>query len=126
MTRDERQKLREAALLAMKNISLRSQTGPGSGEWSIWTSNSFRRISCYGDGDVLCAVTQRSDGHPDLLAPPGVLDYLVMAQPRVVLALLDYIDAIEKKLDRIEALDAELNDLRAIVEAMRYRLEDPT
>lgn len=38
------------------------------GEWEVWTSCSFRRISRKngGDGDVLHAVTQRSDGHPDL------------------------------------------------------------
>ncbi len=38
------------------------------GEWETWTSCSFRRISRKngGDGDVLCALIQRSDGHPDL------------------------------------------------------------
>ena len=38
------------------------------GPWEVWTSCSFRRISRRdgGDGDVLCGVVQRSDGHPDL------------------------------------------------------------
>ena len=38
------------------------------GEWEVWTSCSFRRISRKwgGDGDVLHALTHRSDGHPDL------------------------------------------------------------
>ncbi len=38
------------------------------GEWEVWTSCSFRRISRKngGDGDVLCGTVQRSDGHPDL------------------------------------------------------------
>jgi hypothetical protein len=37
------------------------------GEWEVWTSCSFRRISRVdgGDGDVLCGVKHR-DGHPDL------------------------------------------------------------
>jgi hypothetical protein len=41
---------------------------PPDGEWETWTSCSFRRISRVGggDGDVLHALTQRSDGHPDL------------------------------------------------------------
>lgn len=38
------------------------------GEWEVWTSCSFRRISRVrgGDGDVLRGITQSSDGHPDL------------------------------------------------------------
>ncbi|WP_306127947.1 hypothetical protein [Roseovarius sp. MMSF_3350] len=38
------------------------------GFWEVWTSNSFRRISRQGggDGDVLCGITHKSDGHPDL------------------------------------------------------------
>lgn len=38
------------------------------GVWETWTSNSYRRISRAGggDGDVLRAVIQNSDGHPDL------------------------------------------------------------
>lgn len=38
------------------------------GEWETWTSCSFRRISRKGgaDGDVLHALSHRSDGHPDL------------------------------------------------------------
>jgi hypothetical protein len=38
------------------------------GVWQVWTSCSFRRISRVGggDGDVLCAVIQQADGHPDL------------------------------------------------------------
>ena len=39
------------------------------GPWRWWTSCSFRRLSSEAtgrDGDVLSAVTQRSDGHPDV------------------------------------------------------------
>jgi hypothetical protein len=43
------------------------------GEWEVWTSNSFRRITAlyedfrHGpDGGVLSGTIQHSDGHPDL------------------------------------------------------------
>ena len=57
--------------------------------WSVQTSNSFRRIGTdRGDGNVLCAVTQPSDGHPDLRAAPDVLDYVVAAHPLEILRLI--------------------------------------
>ena len=43
-----------------------------SGEWEVWTSNSFRRITAvhngrHGqDGGVISGTIQCSDGHPDL------------------------------------------------------------
>lgn len=103
MNKEDRQKLREAALVAQSGVNERGVAagarGIGAGirlrtVWDIQTSNSFRRIGQYGDGDVLCAVTQR-DGHPDLMAPPGVLEYIVAAQPYVVLELLAALDACE-------------------------------
>jgi hypothetical protein len=82
MTAEQSRKLRELALLVTKG-DLRLP-------WTVQTSNSFRRIGTdRGDGNVLCAVAQRSDGHPDLHAAPGVLDYIVAAHPFVVLELLD-------------------------------------
>lgn len=77
--------------------------------WELQTSNSFRRIGCNGDGDVLCAVRQPSDGHPDLHARPEVLDYIVAAQPSVVLALLDEIDRLRAE-QREHALDKAFED----------------
>jgi hypothetical protein len=105
VTKEDRQKLREAALVAQSGVNARGVAagargiGTGIGNLTVWdiqTSNSFRRIGQYGDGDVLCAVTQRSDGHPDLHAAPGVLDYIVAAQPYVVLELLAALDACEE------------------------------
>jgi hypothetical protein len=95
VTAEQRQKLREAAQIASRGrFVFVSDADPGP--WALQTSNSFRRIGTFrGDGDVLCAVTQRSDGHPDLHEAPGVLDYIIAAQPRVVLELLDYIDKLE-------------------------------
>jgi len=36
------------------------------GRWQWWTSNSFRRLSARGDGDVAYGWMQPSDGHPDI------------------------------------------------------------
>jgi hypothetical protein len=70
-------------------------------DWELQTSNSFRRIGAAGDGDVLCGTIQRSDGHPDLLAKPEVLEYIVAAQPRVVLELLDEIERLRLALSKV-------------------------
>lgn len=56
MTPEQESKLRTALSLLPR------------GEWEVWTSNSFRRISLKrgGDGDVLHGTVQLADGHPDL------------------------------------------------------------
>lgn len=117
MTREERQKLRELALAASEATRTRPYGRRGAEEtvWQLQTSNSFRRIGSYGygDGDVLCATTHPRDRHPDLLAPPGVLDYIVAAQPRSVLALLDLLDKAEDELNAIASL--ELARIAALV-----------
>lgn len=83
---DRFEKLRDLALAASQgNLRL---------PWSVQTSNSFRRIGTdRGDGDVLCAVTKRTDGRPDLHAAPHVLDYIVEAQPLNILQLIRERDA---------------------------------
>lgn len=119
MNRDERQALREAALAAMDGTRARVdvQRTVLSLDWQLQTSNSFRRIGTpYGDGDVLCGTKHPRDGQPDLLAAPGVLDYVIAAQPRTVLALLDFVDAIEGKLDRLDEIERQLGKMRAAVE----------
>lgn len=123
MTKDERQKLREAAMRAARACFETRHRPPrpavmNPGPWELQTSNSFRRIGTRGegDGDVLCATKHPSDGHPDLLAPSGVLDYVVAAQPRVVRGLLDYIDAIESRLDRLDEIEPQLIKMRGAVE----------
>lgn len=115
MTAEDRQKLREAAVAAVNAVRARTRDTSGRlpGDWELQTSNSFRRIGAHGDGDVLCAVTQRSDDHPDLLAPPGVLDYVVAAQPRVVLSLLDTLDEIERNAAKV------IENQRAEIERMK-------
>jgi hypothetical protein len=96
VTKEQRQQLREAARVAVNGTIDRLPAGrtAWAADWKIQTSNSFRRIgTTHGDGDVLCGTKHPIDGHPDLHAAPGVLDYIVAAQPRVVLQLLDAVDS---------------------------------
>ncbi len=109
LTSDQRQQLRETVLTAVAATPPQTSVQRVLDRWELQTSNSFRRIGCHGDGDVLCATTQLRDNHPDLLAPKGVLEYIVAAQPRVVLALLDQLDAAEQQLDQLLAVDDRLS-----------------
>ena len=75
-----------------------------SDRWELQTSNSFRRIGTVrGDGNVLHGTTQHYDGYPDLQAAPGVLDYIIAAQPSHVLALIENFDVVTSRFQR--ALD---------------------
>ena len=127
MTRDERQKLRAAALAAVNGTRPCSGTrhAAPAENWQLQTSNSFRRIGTNGDGDVLCGTKHPVDGHADLLAARGVLDYIVAAQPRVVLQLLDDVAALEDKLaaakilcDRITDVEGRLDGVAATITAL--------
>lgn len=138
MTQQEREALRESAREAAAATPPRSAVERALARWTLQTSNSFRRIGCHGDGDVLCGTKHPVDGHPDLLSPRGVLDYIVAAQPRVVLGLLDDLDAAEARLaearaicEKTEAIEqrlfqvnANLGALMAIVHG--FTSEDPT
>lgn len=67
--------------------------------WELQTSNSFWSVgTSRADGRVLRGTTQRHDGHPDLQGAPGVLAYIIAAQPLVVTSLLEDLDAAEEKL----------------------------
>lgn len=71
--------------------------------WHVQTSNSFRRIGTdRGDGDVLCAITQRPDGQPDLHAAPDVLDYIVAAHPFTIMQLIHERDSARYTLDFLQ------------------------
>jgi hypothetical protein len=111
MTSVDRQALRDAALKAQRATPPRSSVARVLSRWELQTSNSFRRIGCHGDGDVLCGTKHPYDGHPDLLSPSGVLDYIVAAQPRVVIQLLDDVDALEDKLAAAKALCDRIGDV---------------
>jgi hypothetical protein len=107
VTREERQSLRALALAAIEATRDRAygRRAAQPSAWELQTSNSFRRIGARGDGDVLCATTHPRDHHPDLLAAPSVLDYIVAAQPRTMIALLDALDAAEDELEMIADLE---------------------
>lgn len=121
MTKEKRQQLRSAARAAQNGTIDRLPAGRRAvwaADWELQTSNSFRRIgTTHGDGDVVCGTKHPIDGHPDLLAAPGVLDYIVSAQPSVVLALLDELDRCEDTLalsrKQHEEDHVELERLRA-------------
>ena len=117
MTRAERDEIRELARRAL---------GVRPGVWTLQTSNSFRRLGTRGDGDVLCATTHPVDRQPDLLAPPGVLEYLVAVQPKIGLELLDDLVSVETERDRLLRLLAvacdELDDTGG--EYARRKAED--
>lgn len=94
----ERENLRQLAVRLEKEVLDR---------WELQTSNSFRRVGTHrADGNVLRGTTQRHDGHSDLQGAPGVLDYIVAAQPRAVISLLEDLDFAEEKLRVYEQLRA--------------------
>lgn len=112
MTVEQSQKIRGLALFVTSGELRRP--------WSVQTSNSFRRIGTdRGDGDVLCAVKQLSDGHPDLHAAPGVLDYIVAAHPFVVLSLLEQRDRAWHAIDYLRHKIAGHDDAFTEAEVMR-------
>jgi len=129
--KDQRQALRDAIKAIRVREFSESLLSPFM-DWQLQTSNSFRRIGLHGDGDVLCA-TKLYDGHPDLLAAPGVLEYIIAAQPRVVKELLDDLEASERARDmwqahsaRIDAIEmqhaADLLDARQQIERLEKEL----
>lgn len=72
------------------------------GPWTIWTSNSYRRIvSDTTRREVLCGTVQRSDGCPDLHFPNGGHEgpdaRLIAAAPELLAVAemaLSYIEAV--------------------------------
>ena len=86
----------------LRELAVKISTGDLQQPWHVQTSNSFRRIGTdRGDGNVLCAVNQHPDGHPDLHAAPGVLDYIVAAHPAVMLELIEQRDRAWHAIDHL-------------------------
>lgn len=123
MTIDDRNKLRSLATALL--------TSP-TGLWELQTSNSFRRIgTSSGDGNVLCATKQPSDGHPDLHSAPGVLSYIIASQPRGVIDLLDQIDDLEQALgeamaicNQFQTISGNLEKLKAVMHMFAAFVDD--
>lgn len=80
--------------------------GHTPGPWSLWTSNSVRRISARGDGDVVCAV-RHNDGCADLYFKNGGEDgpnaALLVAAPELLAANR----ALQAEVDRLRRDCAE-------------------
>jgi len=91
-----------------KLVVLEKKATPGPWRW--WTSCSFRRLSSDAtgkDGDVLRAVLQRWDGHPDVHASED--DKALIAAVRNALpALLAEVVAFRKLRAMFDAPGAEL------------------
>lgn len=63
------------------------------GPWSVWTSNSYRRIGSDSTGVEVCYGAVQRDGHPDLCFPNGGFTgpdaRLIAAAPELLEALRD-------------------------------------
>ncbi len=81
---------------ALRRLAERARDG---GEWELQTSSNWHRIGSPGrDGNILRPDIHPANNHLDLSASPGVLEYIVSAQPATVIALLDRIDQLEQAL----------------------------
>ena len=58
-----------------------------SGQWEVWTSNSWRRVMA-GNTPAIVPCVQRYDNHPDLSLASGVKEWLEGVTPETVLALV--------------------------------------
>jgi hypothetical protein len=73
-----------------------------SGDWQVWTSNSWRRVLSSQAGQtvrVIEPVVQRHDNHPDLMFGPGVQEYLENVTPDVVAGLVREVRALRMRLE---------------------------
>ncbi|WP_244828470.1 hypothetical protein [Caballeronia sp. TF1N1] len=92
------------------------------GPWSIWTSNSYRRIGSDAPrgGEVLCGSVQR-DGCADLYFPNGGYEgpdaRLVTAAPDLLASLRTTVSMLQGTLLIITDKDARAMAKEAIAEA---------
>ena len=92
-------------IAALRKAAYRATPGP----WEVQTGCSWRRIgTAHGhhrrDGDVLAPTVSAADGHPDISAPAGNLEYIAAANPAVILALLDRLELAERDTELLDWL----------------------
>jgi hypothetical protein len=75
-----------------------------SGQWEVWTSNSWRRVLAVDGRDTVRVIeptVQRHDNHPDLMFGPGVKDWLEGATPSAILELCAEVRRLRELLGSI-------------------------
>ncbi len=81
-------------------------SGHTPGPWSIWTSNSWRRLGSDATGRLVCEPLKQRDGHPDLHFPNGGEDgpdaRLMAAAPEMAELLRTAITFIEEETAILE------------------------
>lgn len=84
----------EKAKLDIDALRLVASSAP-RGRWSVWTSNSWRRVFSDQRGKHVSVIepTTQQDGHADLLFGAGVATYLESFPAEVALELLDELAA---------------------------------
>jgi len=80
------------------------------GEWELHSSNSWWRIgTTEKDGSIVRPTNHLLDDHPDLAAREADLEWIALASPANILALLAEKDAeIERLTEELQAIDAVL------------------
>jgi hypothetical protein len=79
------------------------------GRWSVWTSNSWRRVFSDQRGKHVSVIepTTQPDGHVDLLFGAGVATYLESFPAEVALELLEQLESSLRQLKAYAARDRD-------------------
>ena len=99
------------AALKLANEALAKEKPMTPAPWEWWTSNSFRRLSAKGDGDVLHGTIQRHDNHPDVVCSEADQEGIVFSRNNLKAMATSLQDAVEE----INRLNAQVADLRMAV-----------
>jgi hypothetical protein len=77
-----------------------------SGQWEVWTSNSWRRVYANQGREqvrVIEPVVQRTDNHPDLWFGQGVAEYLEGVTPDAILELVAEVRRLREDKARLDS-----------------------
>lgn len=92
------------------------------GSWSVWTSNSWRRVFADQRGKYVTVVepTTQPDGHADLLFGAGVATFLETFTADIVLELLDQLETAQARAGLLQQIHDEVMQR---VEALREQAD---